>query len=130
MARAHLRMSAPIIRCNRPRSSTRRTAWWIGRGSKSAEPRAVSGHCQPDDAPILVDHARAKHAARRGGGVKNVTFQDAIGPRRSRRTKVRIHEALEAPSWSIRRRPGVVELLLRRTHRRETAESLGTSAST
>ena len=45
---------------------------------------------------ILVDHARAKHANRRGGGIAAVTFEDALAQVEIDDNLIRIHDALDA----------------------------------
>ena len=44
---------------------------------------------------ILVDHARAKQAERRGGGAVNVPFDDAIKPIEIDLNVIELHDALE-----------------------------------
>jgi len=80
---------------------------------------------------ILVDHARAKHAERRGGGVANVPFDDAFGKVETDDNVIRIHEALEALAKVDPQGARVIELrYFGGLSIEETAEVMGTSAST
>jgi RNA polymerase sigma factor (TIGR02999 family) len=80
---------------------------------------------------ILVDHARAKHAERRGGGVANVPFDDAFGQVEIDDDVVRIHEALEDLEKINPQGARVVELrYFGGLSIEETADVMNTSAST
>ena len=80
---------------------------------------------------ILVDHARAKHAERRGGGVANVPFDDAFGKVEIDDDVVRIHEALDELAKVDPQGAKVVELrYFGGLSIEETADVMGTSAST
>jgi RNA polymerase sigma factor (TIGR02999 family) len=80
---------------------------------------------------ILVDHARARRAERRGGGVANVTFEDALQPIEHGDDLVRVHDALEALA---KLDPGAARVIELRYFGgltiEEVAEVMGTSAST
>ena len=80
---------------------------------------------------ILVDHARAKHAVRRGGGVANVPFEDAFGQVELDHDLVKIHEALDDLAKVDPSGAKVIELrYFGGLSIEETAEVMGTSAST
>ena len=80
---------------------------------------------------ILVDHARAKHAERRGGGVANVPFEDAFAKVETDENLIRIHEALDGLAKVDPQGAKVVELrYFGGLSIEETAEVMGTSAST
>ena len=80
---------------------------------------------------ILVDHARAKRAARRGGGAASVPFEDALGRITVDETLVQIHDALEALAKVDPSGARVIELrYFGGLTVEETAEVMGTSAST
>jgi RNA polymerase sigma factor (TIGR02999 family) len=80
---------------------------------------------------ILVDHARGKHAARRGGGVANVPFEDAFGQVEVDHDLVKIHEALDDLAKVDPSGAKVIELrYFGGLSIEETAQVMGTSAST
>ena len=80
---------------------------------------------------ILVDHARAKNAERRGGGVPNVTFTDALGKIESDDQLLRLHDALDVLAKVDPAAAKVIELrYFGGLTIEETAEVTGTSAST
>ena len=80
---------------------------------------------------ILVDHARAKHAERRGGGVANVPFDESFGKVETDENLVRVNEALEQLAKVDPQGAKVVELrYFGGLSIEETAEVMGTSAST
>ena len=80
---------------------------------------------------ILVDHARAKHAERRGGGVPNVTFEDGFEKVEVDENLVKVHDALEALEKIDPQGAKVVELrYFGGLTIEECAEVMGTSAST
>jgi len=80
---------------------------------------------------ILVDHARAKHADRRGGGVANVTFEDALKPIETDDDLIRIHDALETLAKIDPKGAKVIELrYFGGLTIEEAAEVTGTSPST
>jgi RNA polymerase sigma factor (TIGR02999 family) len=80
---------------------------------------------------ILVDHARAKRAERRGGGVANVTFQDGLEKVEIDEDVIRIHDALEALASVDPQGAKVIELrYFGGLTVEEVADVMGTSAST
>jgi RNA polymerase sigma factor (TIGR02999 family) len=80
---------------------------------------------------ILVDHARAKHAERRGGGVANVTFDDGLKAVEIDDELIRIHDALDALGRLDPNGAKIVELrYFGGLTIEETAEVMGTSPST
>ena len=80
---------------------------------------------------ILVDHARAKHAQRRGAGVPDVTFDDALEAVIGDESLIRIHEALEGLAKVDPQGARIVELrYFGGLTIEETAEVLNTSPST
>lgn len=80
---------------------------------------------------ILVDHARAKHAQRRGAGVPDVTFDDALEAVVGDESVLRIHEALEGLAKVDPQGARIVELrYFGGLTIEETAEVLNTSPST
>ena len=80
---------------------------------------------------ILVDHARAKHAGRRGGGVANLPFDDAFGQVQPDDDVIRIHEALDGLAKVDPQGAKVIELrYFGGLSIEETADVMGTSAST
>lgn len=81
---------------------------------------------------ILVDHARARHAARRGGGVPDLTFEDELNPGKSIDVDlVELDDALEALAELDPEGSRIIELrYFGGLTIPETAEVLGTSAST
>ncbi len=80
---------------------------------------------------ILVDHARAKHAQRRGAGMPEVTFEDALEVVVGDEGLIRIHEALEGLAKVDPQGARIVELrYFGGLTIEETAEVLNTSPST
>lgn len=81
---------------------------------------------------ILVDHARARRSAKRGGGVRPIPLDDALAASRERTADlVAIDEALDALSKSDARKGRVVELrFFGGLSVEETATVLGISQET
>jgi RNA polymerase sigma factor (TIGR02999 family) len=80
---------------------------------------------------ILIDHARAKQAERRGGGAAAVTFEDAIQASAKDDELIRIHDALESLAKIDPDAAKVVELrYFGGLSLEETAQITGTSVST
>ena len=80
---------------------------------------------------ILVDHARAKQAERRGGGVANVAFDDALKPIEIDVNVIELHDALERLAMVDPAAAKVIELrYFGGLSIDETADVLSTSAST
>lgn len=81
---------------------------------------------------ILVDHARARKADRRGGGARNLTLEDEVTPGDTRDVDlIALDDALEALAALDPSGARVVELrYFGGLTIEETAEVLGTSAST
>ncbi len=81
---------------------------------------------------ILVDHARRRGFAKRGGQAVSVTLDEALAPAKGRRIEVlALDEALEALGRIDRRKSRVVELrYFGGLNIDETAEVLGVSVDT
>ena len=80
---------------------------------------------------ILIDHARAKKAERRGGGIVAVTFDDALRQIQTDEDLIRIHEALDDLARVDPAGARIVELrYFGGLTIEETAEVMKTSAST
>ncbi len=81
---------------------------------------------------ILVDHARVRHAGRRGDGARRVTFDDAIAACEDRATEIMaIHEALHRLARMDPKQAKVVELrFFGGLSVEETAELTGISTAT
>lgn len=81
---------------------------------------------------ILVDHARGRQTAKRGGGVQAISFDDAFYVSDERSAEVvAVHEALEQLSKFDSRKGQIVELrFFGGLNIDETAEVLGVSPGT
>jgi RNA polymerase sigma factor (TIGR02999 family) len=81
---------------------------------------------------ILVDHARSRQTAKRGGGVQAISFDDALYVSDERSAEVvAVHEALEQLSQFDSRKGQVVELrFFGGLSIEETAAALGVSTGT
>lgn len=81
---------------------------------------------------ILVDHARSRHRAKRGGGARVVSFNDALLVSDERSAEVvAVHEALERLAEFDSRKSQLVELrFFGGLSIEETAEVLGVSQGT
>jgi RNA polymerase sigma factor (TIGR02999 family) len=81
---------------------------------------------------ILVDHARSRETAKRGGGVQAISFDDALYVSDERSAEVvAVHEALEQLSQFDSRKGQVVELrFFGGLSIDETAQVLGVSPGT
>lgn len=81
---------------------------------------------------ILVDHARSRQAAKRGGGMNPVAFDDCLYVSDERSAEVvAVHEALEQLAQFDRRKGQIVELrFFGGLSIEETAEILGVSPGT
>jgi RNA polymerase sigma factor (TIGR02999 family) len=80
---------------------------------------------------VLVDHARAKHAAKRGAGAVQVTLRDVHAKEEPSFDLLAIDEALEALSRRDERAASAVELCyFGGLTGREIAEALGVSEAT
>jgi RNA polymerase sigma factor (TIGR02999 family) len=81
---------------------------------------------------ILVDHARGRQTAKRGGGAKAISFDDALYVSDERSAEVvAVHEALEQLARFDQRKEQIVELrFFGGLSVEETAEVLGVSPGT
>ena len=80
---------------------------------------------------ILVDHARRKHADRRGGGAVAVLFEDALAQVEVDDNLIRVHDALDALAKVDPRAAKIIELrYFGGLSVEETAEVLGISGTT
>jgi len=80
---------------------------------------------------ILVDHARARHAERRGGGVANVTLDDLVTPGSEDVELIALHDALDTLGALDPQAARVIELrYFGGLTIPETAEVLNVSEST
>lgn len=78
---------------------------------------------------VLVDHARAKHARKRGGGALRVELDPAVPAEQGAPELLALHEALEALERLDPRKARVIELrFFAGLSIEETAEVLGVSA--
>ena len=99
-----------------------------------AEPRPFLRRGSALDAahPYRTDHARARQAAKRGGGGEEVTFDEAtIASANYLENLLALEEALTLAGLLRRARlPDPGDALLRRHDAEETAEALGVSEPT